>query len=79
MAEDRIPLVSRILAVADTFDAMTSDRPYRKGMVCAEALERLRGARSTQLDPIVVDAFLEAYAEGSIGRVMEAYSISPGA
>ena len=73
LAEERIPLVSRILAVADTFDAMTSDRPYRKGMDCEEALERLRRARATQLDPQVVDAFLESYAQGVILKVMASH------
>jgi putative nucleotidyltransferase with HDIG domain len=72
LAEDQIPLVSRILAVADTFDAMTSDRPYRKGMPCEDALTRLRQASSTQLDPKAVDAFLVAFENGAIPKAMAA-------
>lgn len=52
-----IPLGSRILAVVDAFHAMTSDRPYRKGMPIPQACERLRQAAGTQFDPEVVDVF----------------------
>ena len=53
-----IPLGARIFAVADSFDAMTSDRPYRLGRPLQEALGELLGGRGTQFDPQVVDAFL---------------------
>lgn len=69
MVGEQIPLTSRILAVADTFDAMTSDRPYRKGMPLDEALRRLEQARGTQLDPRAVDAFLGACQSGAIQNV----------
>jgi len=53
-----IPLLSRILAVADAYDAMTSDRAYRKGISSEEARQELRKHAGTQFDPQVVEAFL---------------------
>ncbi len=55
---DAIPFGARVIAVADSFDAMTSDRPYRAGMPPAVAAARLVAGRGTQWDPAVVDAFL---------------------
>jgi HD-GYP domain-containing protein (c-di-GMP phosphodiesterase class II) len=57
-----IPLGARIIAVADSFDAMTSDRAYRPGMPAARALEILRHGAGTQWDVAIVTAFLR-YAE----------------
>jgi putative two-component system response regulator len=54
-----IPLISRILAVADSFDAMTSDRPYRAAMSAMKAVEEIKRCADTQFDPIVVKAFLK--------------------
>jgi len=62
---------SRILAVADTYDAMTSDRPYRKGFPVEKALGILRVAAGSQLDPEFVGAFLEAQASGAIAAAGE--------
>lgn len=73
LAGKKIPLVSRLLAVADTFDAMTSDRPYRKGMRDSEAILRLKKAAGTQLDPKLVAAFLETYDTGEIEVVRREY------
>lgn len=53
-----IPLLSRILSVADSYDAMTSDRPYRKGLQVDEALGELRRNCNTQFDRDIVNAFL---------------------
>jgi hypothetical protein len=78
MAGNHIPVVSRMLAVADTFDAMTSDRPYRKGMDDSEAIIRLKKAAGTQLDPALVTAFLKVYDKGQISRVKrEIPSVTP--
>ena len=55
-----IPLEGRILAVADTFDAMTSDRPYRNGLSEEEAIAEIKHNRGTQFDPEVVDAMMRA-------------------
>ena len=57
LAADDIPLEARILFVADSFEAMTSDRPYRQGMPVADALTELRACAGTQFDPEVVEAF----------------------
>ncbi|MFA5480056.1 MAG: TIGR00282 family metallophosphoesterase [Candidatus Muiribacteriota bacterium] len=58
---DDIPVGSRIIAVADTFDAMTSDRAYRKGLPWQVAIEELKNNRGTQFDFESVDAFLRAF------------------
>ena len=59
---EAIPLAARIVAVADGFDAMTTDRPYRKALAPVVAFERLEQGRGTQWDPAVVGIFLDAYA-----------------
>jgi putative two-component system response regulator len=53
-----IPLGARILAVADSFDAMLSDRPYRSAMATAETVDEIKRCAGTQFDPAVVTAFL---------------------
>lgn len=58
VAGSDIPLAARILAVADAFDAMTSNRPYRPAMSREEALAEIKRCRTTQFDPAVVEAFL---------------------
>lgn len=55
---DDIPVIGRILAVADAFSAMTTDRPYRRALSWEEALQEIRANRGTQFDPTVVDVFL---------------------
>jgi hypothetical protein len=59
LSGDAVPLGARILAVADAFDAMTSDRPYRRAMPVEEAVQRLRAGAGTQFCPRVVQAFIE--------------------
>jgi response regulator RpfG family c-di-GMP phosphodiesterase len=59
---EAIPLIARIISVADTFDAMTTDRPYRKGLSTQAALEELRAKAGSQFDPVVVDAFVKAFS-----------------
>ncbi len=54
-----IPLASRIMAVADTFDAMTSNRPYRRAMPVTKAVTELENNSGTQFDPDVVTVFLD--------------------
>ena len=60
LAGEDIPLVARIVSVADAFSAMTTTRPYRKALPVAEALRRLREAAGTQLDPRLVGIFVGA-------------------
>jgi putative two-component system response regulator len=55
-----IPLGARILAVADSFDAMTSDRPYRAAMPASKAVAEIKRCAGSQFDPAVVRAFLRA-------------------
>jgi putative nucleotidyltransferase with HDIG domain len=57
LKKDSIPLLSRIIAVADAFEAMTSDRPYRKAFDKNTALYELEINKNKQFDPVVVDAF----------------------
>ena len=59
MTLDKIPLASRILTVADSFDAMTSDRPYRKALPLEDTLEELKRNKGTQFDPEIVDVFMK--------------------
>lgn len=54
---EQIPLGARIFAIADTFDAITSDRPYRKGASIAVAREEIRRCSGTQFDPRIVSVF----------------------
>jgi HD-GYP domain-containing protein (c-di-GMP phosphodiesterase class II) len=65
LAGEEIPLAARIFSVADSFDAMTSDRPYRRAMSLEAALAEVRAGAGTQFDPRVVAAFLELAAEGA--------------
>jgi len=59
LAGEEIPLVARILAVSDAFSAMTTTRPYRKGLPLEEALTRLGDAAGSQLDPRLVETFVK--------------------
>jgi len=63
LAGDEIPLGARIFAVADTFDAMTSDRPYRRALPWEAARDEIIRHSGSQFDPQVVEAFLEVYKE----------------
>jgi HD-GYP domain-containing protein (c-di-GMP phosphodiesterase class II) len=58
LAGECIPLTARVVAVADAFDAMTSDRPYRSGMPAARAFAELESGAGTHFDPVCVAAFL---------------------
>lgn len=64
MKKEEIPEFARIIAVADTFDAMTTDRPYRKGLSVDTAFKELEKHIETQFDPKVVNAFKIAYEKG---------------
>jgi HD-GYP domain-containing protein (c-di-GMP phosphodiesterase class II) len=59
LAGEKIPLCSRIVAAIDAFDAMTSDRPYRKAMSFSEATAELKRCAGTQFDPTIVEVFWE--------------------
>ena len=59
LRHEEIPLMARILSVADTFDALTSDRPYRPTNSKKDAIDEIVRCSGTQFDPAVVEAFLE--------------------
>lgn len=63
LAFDSIPMMSRIVAVLDTYDAMTNDRPYRKALSKKEAIEELKRFSGKQFDPEVVNVFLNNVPE----------------
>jgi putative nucleotidyltransferase with HDIG domain len=65
---DELPLMVRIIAVADTFDAITTDRPYHPRSEFTKALEILRKHAGTKYDPIVVDAMHSARASGKLAK-----------
>lgn len=60
LAGEEIPLLARVLAVADAFSAMTTDRPYRKGLDWETALAEIERQRGRQFDPAITDAFITA-------------------
>jgi len=68
-----IPIEGRLVAVADTFDAMTSTRPYRKGLAPTIAIKTLIEGKGTQFDPDIVDALLVCYKKGRIEEVLQDY------
>jgi|GEM_PF-6040732 len=69
-ADEQLYIGSRILSVADAWDAMTADRPYRRALSRDEAIARLQACKGTQFDPAVVDLFLQVLERE--GREMHA-------
>ena len=70
LRESEIPEGARLLAVADSFDAMTSDRPYRKAMTADEAYQEIVSRSETQFDPQVVKALNRCWENGVITRIL---------
>lgn len=68
-----IPIEGRLISVADAFDAMTSNRPYRKGLPTETAVEALTKGKGTQFDAAIVDALIAALKKGRIARVLQDY------
>jgi len=75
VAGEDIPLGARILAVADAYDAMTSDRPYRRALRRDDAVERLKAGQGSQFDPMVVGAMIRVLARGELA--IEPHSEAP--
>lgn len=65
---DELPLMTRVISVADTFDAITTDRPYQAGAEFPQAMEILRKHAGSKYDPIVVDALYSAYGKGNLKK-----------
>ena len=66
MKGEEIPFIARIIAVADTFDAITSDRPYRQKKMAEVAVQIIKDNSGTQFDPVVASAFLLTYRKGKL-------------
>ena len=73
--EREIPVGSRVIAVIDSFDAMVSDRPYRKGLPLEEAVRRLSSGAGSQFDAPIVKLFT-AIAERDFAAVNDAAGLS---
>jgi len=63
---DQIPLLPRVIAVADTFDALTTNRPYQQAHTPEQALQIIRNLAGKRLDPTAVAALLAVYERGEI-------------
>ena len=68
LKSESIPLLSRIAAIVDAYEAMTSDRPYRKALPPEESLDQIRAAAGGQFDPHLCTVFLDLVEEGRIRR-----------
>ncbi len=66
LAREQIPLIARIIGVADTYDAMTTNRPYQQAFSSTYALETIEKLAGTKFDPKIVTAFLLAFRAGHI-------------
>ncbi len=69
--KDKIPMMARIISVADTYDAITTSRSYRDGLTKKFAIDELKRCSGTQFDAEVVQAFMRAYKKGEIDSVFK--------
>ena len=72
---ESIPLLSRMLAICDTFDAMTTNRCYRKSFTLEECIEEINQCSGTQFDPNICESFIE-FLEERFGFVTERFAIN---
>ncbi len=77
LSGEAIPIEGRLLAVSDTFDAMTSSRPYRKQLDPERAIEEIKRCSGTQFDPNIVGVFLEMWREGLLEPILLRTPASP--
>ncbi|MCX7966098.1 MAG: response regulator [Syntrophorhabdaceae bacterium] len=68
LSGDNIPICARILAVCDTFDAMTTDRPYRTALSVEDTLKEIERCAGTQFDPHIVNIFIKMIKNGNYGK-----------
>lgn len=69
LSGEDIPIEGRLLSVVDTYDAIVSDRPYRKGALPEKAIEELEKFRKIQFDPVIVDVLVDVWKEGLIEQL----------
>ena len=79
LAGDNIPITGRILCIADSFDAITSDRTYKNAISVPEALDLMRAESSGQFDPKLVDIFIDLVENGDIELRTGYYDSVPAA
>ena len=75
LAGEAIPLLARILSVADAFDAMTAERPYRKPVPVEEAVEEIERCAGTQFDPDVALVFVGLVRNGELDAIAKTLPI----
>ena len=73
LTEENIPVAARIVAIADSFDAMTTKRPYRKELTPEEATSEIISCSGTQYDPLMVEAFQHAWETNKITEIFLAF------
>lgn len=73
LKKEEIPFLARILSVADAYDAMNSDRAYRKKMEISRILKIIKEEAGTQFDPDIVDAFLKVHDKGLITQNIDMF------
>ncbi|MFQ3589267.1 MAG: HD domain-containing phosphohydrolase [Chloracidobacterium sp.] len=73
---DQIPLMARIISVADTFDAMTTNRPYQRAMSTEVAVQKIWSFAGTRYDPAVVAALESALNAGKLDEVIQGYQVA---
>lgn len=76
LSGDQLLLESKVLAIADAFDAMTSDRPYRKALSIEVAIQELHDNAGTQFDPLIVPIFIDLLEEGAFPAISAAQELS---
>jgi HD-GYP domain-containing protein (c-di-GMP phosphodiesterase class II) len=76
-SREQIPLGPRILAVADAFDAMTSNRPYRKALPQSVAIDELKTFSGVQFDPVLVKEFLGCLETAELDQLLAGHAGSP--
>lgn len=66
LTEEKIPLVARIMSVADVYDALTSERVYKPPFTHEESVALIQKGRGTQFDPLIVDAFMSRESDFAV-------------
>lgn len=66
---ENIPVLGRVICIADAFDAMTTDRPYRKGLSLEQAIYELKKNSGTQFDPSLVEVFIQMAQNGELNNL----------